>query len=300
MSRRCHGNPRFSLRIIHTENCPRKKQKHVSQLRLASFKRFEIFSESVLEFYGATPPEGVHQISDNVSTFAGPLFSSVTANIEGTKPGQMRATSRQGIYVVLREGVAGWMILFLSNLLRSAVVSYVILDPDPSHCPLALAKHDFFDPAGSSHPLPCKKLNKQIRCLFVMPGAHSDNAMNILSTFTGAPVAVLPALTITDDLVHLTPSEASEHSEGYRPPAADGAPSAAVASPLGSAAGVLAPSATVAAPSGSAADVLTPGTPLTTSDRRAVRRIPVDTPVVVEQANPKKPSAQSFDRYQAY
>ena len=46
--------------------------------------------------------------------------------------------------------------------------------------------------------------------------------------------------------------------------------------------------------------VLTSGTPLTTSDRRAVRQIPMDTPILVEQVNPKKPSTQSFDRYEAY
>ena len=64
-----------------------------------------------------------------------------------------------------------------------------------------------------------------------MPGGHSEDTMVILSPLTGAPVAVVPALTITDDLVHLTPSEASEHVEGYCPPATDGAPSAAVAPP---------------------------------------------------------------------
>ena len=48
------------------------------------------------------------------------------------------------------------------------------------------------------------------------------------------------------------------------------------------------------------AKVSTPGTPLTVSDRRAVRRIPVDTAIVVDQVNPKKPSTQSFDRYEAY
>ena len=133
----------------------------------------------------------------------------------------MRATSRQGIYVGLREGVAGWMVLFLSNPLRPAVVSNMILDPDPSHRPLTLAKHDFFDPEGSSLPLPCKEWNKQIRHLFDMPGGHDEDTMMILSPLTGAPVAVVPALTITDDLVHLTPSEASELVEGYCTPAAD-------------------------------------------------------------------------------
>ena len=48
------------------------------------------------------------------------------------------------------------------------------------------------------------------------------------------------------------------------------------------------------------ANVLAPGTPLTASDRRAVRRIPVITSIVVEQVNSKKPSALSFDRYEAY
>ena len=254
---------------------------------------------------GATPAEVVHQTSDDSSRLAGPLFSSVTAKIEGTKPGQMRATSRQGIYVGLREGVAGWMVLFLSNPLRPAVVSNMILDPDPSHRPLTLAKHDFFDPEGSSLPLPCKEWNKQIRHIFDMPGGHNEDNMMILSPLTGAPVAVVPALTITDDLVHLTPSEALEHVEGYCPAGGDGAsssaPSAASAHP--SSVTVPAAPAVGGAPSGAAAapsGVLTPGTPLTTSDRRAVRRIPVDTPILVEQTNPKRPSTQSFDRYEAY
>ena len=53
---------------------------------------------------------------------------------------------------------------------------------------------------------------------------------------------------------------------------------------------------TATAPSG----VLKPGTPLTASDRRAVRRIPIDTPIVVEQVNPKVPSTKFFDRYEEY
>ena len=48
-----------------------------------------------------------------------------------------------------------------------------------------------------------------------MPGGHDDDNIMILSPLTGALVAVVPALTITDDLVHLTPSEASEHVEDY-------------------------------------------------------------------------------------
>ena len=262
-------------------------------------------SARVLLANGATPSEVVHQTSDDASRLAGPLFSSVTAKIEGAKPGQMRATSRQGIYVGLREGVTGWMVLFLSNPLRPAVVSNMILDPDPDHRPLALAKHDFFDPEGSSLPLPSKEWNKQIRHLFDMPGGHNEDRMMILSPLTGAPVAVVPALTITDDLVHLTPSEALEHVKDYCATAANGAPSGAVAAPPVPPSGVLVPgtptvgggpSTTAAAPSG----ILTSGTPLTAPDRRAVRRIPVDTPIVVEQLNPKIPSTKSFDRYEAY
>ena len=244
---------------------------------------------------GATPAEIVHQTSDDSSRLAGPLFSSVTAKIEGTKPGQMRATSRQGIYVGLREGVSGWMVLFLSNPLRPAVVSNMILDPDPGHRPMTLAKHDFFDPEGSSLPLPCKEWHKQIRHLFDMPGGHNEDNMMILSPLTGAPIAVVPALTITDDLVYLTPSEALEHVEGYCPAAAVATPSPSP-SPSSDASSAT-PAGT---PSPSPSGVLTPGTPLTTSDRRAVRRIPVDTPILVEQINPKKPSTQSFDRYEAY
>ena len=254
---------------------------------------------------GATPAGVVHQTSDDSSRLAGPLFSSVTAKIEGVKPGQMRATSRQSIYVGLREGVNGWMVLFLSNPLRPAVVSNMILDPDPSHRPLTLAQHDFFDPEGSSLPLPCKEWHKQIRLLFDMPGGHSEDNMMILSPLTGAPVAVVPALTITDDLVHLTPSEALEHVEDYCPADAGGASSAAAAAAPVRPSAITVPTAPAmddtpstasAAPSG----VLTPGTPLTTSDRHAVRRIPVDTPIMVEQTNPKKPSTQSFNRYEAY
>ena len=100
---------------------------------------------------------------------------------------------------------------------------------------------------------------------------------------------MVSALSISDDLVHLTPLEASEHIEDYQPPAEDAASPAPVAGP-----------APVAAPPDPVANVSTPGTPLTVSDRRAVRRIPVDTAIVVEQVNPKKPSTQSFDRYEAY
>ena len=113
--------------------------------------------------------------------------------------------------------------------------------------------------------------------------------MMVLSPLTGAPVAVVPALSISDDLVHLTPHEASEHVEDYQPPATDAVAPTPVAGP-----------APVTASPDPVANVLTPGTPLTVSDRRAVRRIPVDTAIVVEQVNPKKPSTQSFDRYEAY
>ena len=138
-----------------------------------------------------------------------------------------------------------------------------------------------------------------------MPGGHNEDMMMILSPLTGAPVAVVPALTITDDLVHLTPSEALEHVKDYCATAANGAPSGAVAAPPVPPSDVLVPgtptvgggpSTTAAAPSG----ILTSGTPLTAPDRRAVRRIPVDTPIVVEQINPKIPSTKSFDRYEAY
>ena len=106
----------------------------------------------------------------DTSRLAGPLFSSVTAKIEGVKPGQMRATSRQGIYAGLRDGLNDWLVIYLSHRLHASVVSNMILDPDPSHRPLTLAKHDFYNPEGSSLPVPCKEWNKQIRCLFAMPG----------------------------------------------------------------------------------------------------------------------------------
>ena len=125
--------------------------------------------------------------------------------------------------------------------------------------------------------------------------------MLILSPLTGAPVAVVPALTITDDLVHLTPSEALEHVENYPAAAANGTPSGTLAAPPVPPSGVLVPGAPTvgdgpSAPSG----VLTSGTPLSASDRRAVRQIPLDTPIVVEQVNPKIPSTKSFDRYEGY
>ena len=64
-----------------------------------------------------------------------------------------------------------------------------------------------------------------------MPGGHDDDTMMILSPLTGAPVAVVSALSISDDLVHLTPLEASEHIEDYQPPATDTATPAPVADP---------------------------------------------------------------------
>ena len=193
----------------------------------------------------------------------------------------MHATSRQGIYAGIRDGVNGWLVIYLSHPLQASVVSNMILDPDPSHRPLTLAKHDFYNPEGSSLPVPCKEWNKQIRCLFAMPGGQDDDTMMILSPLTGAPVAAVPALSITDDLLHFTPSEAVEYVEDFHLPAAAAGSSAPAAPPLG--------------PVG---DVLAPGTPLTPSDRRALRHIPVDTPIVVEQDNPKK--GMSFDRYEAY
>ena len=106
---------------------------------------------------GTTPAGVIYQTHTDASRLAGPLFSSVTAKIEGAKPGQLRAMSRQVIYVGVREGVNGWMVLLLSNPLQPVVVSNMILDPDPSHRPLTLAKHDFFDPEGSSFPVPTKE-----------------------------------------------------------------------------------------------------------------------------------------------
>ena len=48
---------------------------------------------------GTTPTGVVYKTQTDASRLAGPLFSSVTAKIDSTKPGQLRAMSRQGIYV---------------------------------------------------------------------------------------------------------------------------------------------------------------------------------------------------------
>lgn len=89
----------------------------------------------------------------------------------------------------------------------------------------------------------------------------------VLSPLTGAPVAVVPALTITDNLLHLTPTEAEGNVEGYERPTRNAG--------------------------GSGPDVRRPDD---TTDW--TRSIPVDTPIVVQQDNPKR--GQSFDRYEEY
>ena len=74
----------------------------------------------------------------DMTWLAGPRFSSVTAKVESVKPGQLLATSRQGIYAGLRDEVNGWMVIFNARPLEASVVSNMILDPKPRHGPLVL------------------------------------------------------------------------------------------------------------------------------------------------------------------
>ena len=98
--------------------------------------------------------------------------------------------------------------------------------------------------------------------------------MMVLSPLTGTPVAIVPVLTITDDLLYLTPTEVEGNVEGYeRPTRNAGGSGPDVGRPDDTTDGTR----TTGVPSA----IVTPGTPLTASHRRVVRSIPLNTPIMV-------------------
>lgn len=126
------------------------------------------------------------KISDS-TWLVGPLFLSVSSKAEDTKPGQIRATSRLEVYVGLREGVHGWMVIFATRPLQAAVVSNMTLDPVLRRRPLMLAQRDTYDPEGSSPPIQCKEWNMQIKRLFEMLGGWNKGPQLLPSLPSSSP-----------------------------------------------------------------------------------------------------------------